>query len=165
MIRALLPASLVLLTACAGDAGAGGPSLLPRPVEQQTFEEPAPAAATPVLPDPALDSAIAGMVARRTASSAAFAAADRRIAAALAAGSRAAVGSDAWLDAQTALAALDEERASILAVLSELEQLAIARATEGRPPYPALEATLTDTRAEAERIAALAARRKAALPL
>lgn len=164
MIRVLPLVPLLLATACAGTADRG-PSLLPRAVEDQSFDEPAAAPAPAATPDPALDKSIADLAARRVAATAAFAAADRQVAAALGKGARAAVGSDAWLDAQTALAALDEERATMLAVLTELEELAIARAADGKPPYPALDAARIDTEVEVDRITAIVAQRKAALPL
>jgi hypothetical protein len=164
MNRLLLLAPLLSITSCASGPESG-PSLLPRAVEEQTFDEPAAPPAPAAAPDPALDRQIADLVTRRGAASTAFAAADRQVAAALRSGARAPVGSDAWLDAQTALAALDEERATLLAVVTDLEQLAIARAADGKPPYPALDAARIDSEAELDRIAAIVAERKAALPL
>ena len=49
------------------------------------------------------------------------------------------VGSDAWLDAQTALAELDGYRAESTAAVSTLDELAIARASNAQPAYPALD--------------------------
>ncbi|MES2755364.1 MAG: hypothetical protein V4659_11930 [Pseudomonadota bacterium] len=164
MTRAL-PLLIVTLAVvgCTRDQGQI-PSLLPRDIEARSDAEPVREAAV-ASPDPALDAEIAGLIAARDKASSAFAAADRTATARLAAGANAAVGSDAWLDAQTALAALDEHRAALLGVLTDLEQLAIARAGEGKPGYPALEAARVDTDAEVDRVTALVAQRKATLPL
>ena len=50
-----------------------------------------------------------------------------------------AVGSDHWLDAQTALAELDTYRSDLSAMLTDVEQLAIDRAAAGEPDYPGVE--------------------------
>lgn len=161
----LIPLALVLtLVACTGPAGSG-PSLLPRAVEKQSFDEPAPAPAPVATPDPALDTRIAGILADRMDAATDFAEADKRLSVPLAAGARAKVGSDAWLDAQTALTELDDARGRIADALTGLEQLAIARAATGEPPYPALEAARTETEAQVDRITAIVAARKRALPL
>ena len=104
-------------------------------------------------------------VARRADAVKTFADADRRAATLIAAGARAKPGSDAWLDAQVSLGALDTERANIISVQTELEETAIARATEGQPPYPALERAQAETKAALDAIDATLAKRKAALPL
>lgn len=161
MIRPV--AALLLLAGCATQ-DISAPSLLPRAIESRSDAE--PTRSVPVAtPDPALDAEIAGLIARRAKASAEFAAADRTASARLGAGARAAVGSDAWLDAQTALAALDTPRADLLAVITEFEQLAIARAAAGQPAYPALDAARVETDAELGRVSALVAERKARLPL
>ncbi len=164
MIRIAPLAVLLTMTGCASVAD-NSPSLLPRAVENQSFDEPAAPPAPAATPEAALDKAIIDLTARRQAATAEFGLAEKRVQAALARGGKAAVGSDPWLDAQTALAALDEKRATMLAVLTELEELAIARAAENKPPYPALDAARTDTEAESDRISAIVAERKAALPL
>jgi hypothetical protein len=75
---------------------------------------------------------------------------------------KAAAGSDAWLDAQTALATLDGLRAETLEGLTGLEQLASERAAALLAEYPALDAAIAtvrkDTDEQARRIAALQAR-------
>lgn len=161
----LLPLTFVFLPlAGCSTADVSAPSLLPREIETRSEaepERPVPVAA----PDPALDAEIAGLAARRNKAIADFATADRVAAARLNAGARAAVGSDAWLDAQTALAALDTPRADLLAVVTELEQLAIARAAAGQPAYPGLETVKGETDTELARITALVEQRKARLPL
>ena len=102
---------------------------------------------------------------RRARAVADFAEADRAASGLLGAGARATVGSDAWLDAQTALAGLDTPRADLLAVVTDLEQLAIARAAAGQPPYPALQTAQAEAEADLARITALVSARKARLPL
>lgn len=165
MIRRAAPLAALLLTAACAAGPGDGPSLLPRAAEKQSFDEPAAPPAPVATPDASLDRKIADLIAERSRASAEFAAADKRVAAQLAAGAKAAPGSDAWLDAQTALGALDAERATIQSVLTDLEQLAIERAGAGQPPYPALEAARVDTDAEADRVSAIVATRKAQLPL
>lgn len=164
MIRSL-PATVALavLGGCATQ-DVSAPSLLPRPIESRSDAE--PVRPEPVAtPDPTLDAEIAGLIARRDKAAQDFAAADRVAAARVNAGARAAVGSDAWLDAQTALAALDTPRADLVAVVTELEELAIARATAGQPPYPALETAKTETDAVLARITTTMDERKARLPV
>ncbi len=165
MNRPIVPFVLLLaLSACASPAGSG-PSLLPRAAEKQSFDEPAATPDPLATPDPALTTKIAGIVADRIDASTAFAEADKRFASQLAAGAKAKVGSDAWLDAQTALTELDAARGTMADALTELEQLAIARAAAGEPPYPALETARTETEAEVARVTTIVNARKQALPL
>ena len=161
MTRAV-PLALLIVTGCAAGPG---PSLLPRAVEQQSFDEPAVAPAPAVAPDPVLDQAIAELVARRIEARTEFEAADKAVAAQLAAGAKAAPGSDAWLDAQTAIGALDTARADVLNVATGLDALATARAAALQRPYPALESARAETDAELTRISGVLAARKTALPL
>ena len=161
----LLPASVALglLAGCATQ-DVSAPSLLPRPIESRSDAE--PVRPEPVAtPDPKLDAEIAGLTVRRDRAAQDFATADRVAAARLSAGARAAIGSDAWLDAQTALAALDTPRADLVAVVGELEDLAIARATAGEPAYPALETAKTEADALLARITTEMEARKARLPV
>src|SRR3546814_14135925 len=51
----------------------------------------------------------------------------------------AAPGTDSWLDAQVALAGLDDDRATSLAILSDLDQRAVDPGITGALAYPALE--------------------------
>lgn len=138
MLRTLLAAaSLVAAAGCAGPDGVY-PSLAPRAVEKQGFDEPEAPAATPVVADPSLDRRIAELDGRlRTVASGfagAAAEADRKAGAAR---GRPA-GSEPWLEAQTALAALDDWRAQASALETDVEQLGIARAETLAPAYPAL---------------------------
>jgi hypothetical protein len=137
MTRALAFGFALLAGGCAADTGTY-PSLAPRLVERLGFEEPDPAAPQAAAPDTALDQAVAraseALNSARSDFDAAAATAER--AAARARG--AAAGSEPWIEAQTALAQLDIVRAATSAAVSDLEQLAIERATTLAPPYPAL---------------------------
>ncbi|TPG43223.1 hypothetical protein EAH79_05330 [Sphingomonas koreensis] len=149
--------SLFALAACASDGG-GYPSLAPRPIESRSDALP-PAPAAVATPDAGLDKTLASLGADLDSTGRHFdtaaTAAKRLVAAARASG----VGSDAWLDAQTALAELDGARADSVATLSTLDELAIDRANKLQPIYPALEtlhaAAQRQTDDETARIAAL----------
>ena len=135
-LAALLP--LLALAACA-TGGGDYPSLAPRPIERQadvTPEKPAPVA----TPDAELDSTLAGIDKDLKAADVAFAPAEDKARGLVSAAAAAGVGSDAWLDAQTALAELDGDRAQSTAALARLDELAIARARALQPAYPALQA-------------------------
>lgn len=137
------------------------PSLLPRPIESRSdaVETPPPAVATP---DPALDSRMTEL--RRALDDAGrgfdtgYARADRL--ANSARGSRA--GSDAWLDAQIALAELDVLRTDTRLAIADLEQLEADRALELAPDYPGLAALIATAKAQEarqnDRIASVEAR-------
>lgn len=140
----------VLLAGCARD-DAVYPSLAPRSVERLGFEEPERPAPPPVAPDPKLDVEIAAATARLNKASADFSRAARQAQAAAGRARGATAGSEAWIDAQTALGALDAVRAETSEALTDLEQLAIARATALAPEYPALEAAQTRAQGELER--------------
>lgn len=151
MRRSFFLAALIvpigMLAACT-TTDEGYPSLLPRPIETRDDTEPArpdPVAA----PDSALDTRIAQ---KRTA---AADAAKRFQVAAIAAESRVAVargvavGSEAWVAAQTALADLDAVRGETVELVTALEQEAAARAQAGTPAYPALDAAIDEIAARA----------------
>jgi hypothetical protein len=140
MKHALSLAVLTLwLGGCAGADTARYPSLLPRPIESRSDAEPAVAPPAPVVADPALDGKLADYAASLDKTEKAFApAADHAEALARAAHGDA-VGSDHWLDAQTALAQLDTYRSDLSAMLTDVEQIAIDRAAAGQPDYPAVE--------------------------
>ena len=74
------------------------------------------------------------------------------------------IGSDAWLDAQTGLATLDQRRAETNAIVSDLAEAGSARAATLARPYPALEALEARAEAEASRQGAALGRLQAALP-
>lgn len=136
------------------------PSLLPRPIETQSLAEPErpPVVATP---DPALDARIASVTATLQAGNQRFAAAAQDAEAKVAVARGVREGSDAWLDAQTALSTLESLRAPTLTTLAELEAMATERGTAGKPPYPALDSAVAAAdamaSAQADRIGALEA--------
>lgn len=154
----------LLLAGCATADEGGYPSLGPRAVERTGFEEPAVAAPAPVTADPALDAKLAEVAGRLDAVAKGYATdAGRAEAAARVAGART-VGSEAWLTAQTALAALDDWRAQASGLTTDLEALAGEREGSVGTPYPALDALRTRAAAEADREAAGIASLSARLP-
>ncbi|MBO9622833.1 MAG: hypothetical protein J7500_08980 [Sphingomonas sp.] len=115
------------------------PSLLPRPIESQSFAE--PERPVPVAtPDAALDSQIAEITASLDANNQKFVAAAQDAEAKVAVARGVAPGSEAWLTAHAALSALESLRAPTLNALSELDRLILDRGKAGEPPYPALAA-------------------------
>ncbi len=161
-IAAPLALALLLLGGCTRDTAAY-PSLAPRAVEKLGFAEPE-VAVEAAKPDPALDARIAtlGQSLEAIARGASADAAKAEAAAARARGK--AVGSDAWLDAQTALARLDDWRAQASSLLTDVDQAASDRAAAQAPEYPALTALRDRVAAEAERQAATIDRIQATLP-
>ena len=130
---------MLSLDGCAGADTAHYPSLLPRPIESRSDAEPVAAPPAAAVADPALDAKLAEYRASLDKTAKAFApAADHAEAAARAAQGQA-VGSDHWLDAQTALAELDTYRSDLSAMLTDVEQLAIDRVAAGQPDYPGVE--------------------------
>jgi hypothetical protein len=136
------------------------PSLAVRPVEKQGFAEPT---AKPVVlrPDPALDARIAEITRQLDTVEGEFAKAHDQAKSRAAQARGQAVGSDAWLAAQTELATLDEIRARGSAILTEVDDLAIKRAATLEPDYPSLvalreRATVLTTR-QSDQIKALSA--------
>jgi hypothetical protein len=159
----LAPAAALTLGACAGGPVEQYPSLAHRPVEELGFAEPVVEAAV-AAPDPALDGQIAQLETRLQTIAAGF---DRDATAAAQAGAAArgrAVGSEAWLSAQSALAELDDWRAQGSALAAEADALAIARARALQPPYPALAEATKTVQAEIERQAGEIARLSALTP-
>lgn len=155
--RAALLLATIPLAGCTV-ANDGYPSLLPRPIESR--DEAEPVRPDPVaMPDAALDTRIAQ---RREA---AATAARRFQEAAIAAESRiavargVAVGSEAWIAAQSALAELDSIRGETVQLVSDLEEEASQRAQAGTPAYPALDAAIAEiggmATSQAERAKAL----------
>lgn len=160
MKRFFAPLTLsILITACASPDAY--PSLLPRGSERGGFEEPAAPPPVAVAADPALDARIAAVGRKATDAATRFDAAATKAERTVIAASGAATGSDAWLDAQTALADLDVLRAESLEGLTDLEQLASERALALTAAYPALDAAVATARTsvneQAKRIAALQA--------
>ena len=146
---------------CAAQTAGRYPSLLPRAIESRSDAEPE---TTAVLaePDPTVDAALSDLRKTVETTIADFAkaaqSADRLASAAKGDG----VGGERWIAAQTALAELDGYRATLSSAVTDLDALALNRAAEGKPDYPALTA-LHDTAQtavdeQAARIAAIAAR-------
>lgn len=141
----LLPAPILLapiLLAALSLAGCAAPttrfpSLLPRAIE--TRSDAAPELVLPIAePEPTTDAALDALRATLDRTVADFApAADR--ADKLAATARGdAVGGERWIAAQSALADLDVYQATVSATLADIDALALARAADGKPDYPAL---------------------------
>ncbi|MBO9713766.1 hypothetical protein [Sphingomonas sp.] len=118
------------------------PSLLPRPIESQGFDEPTPPPPQPVAPDAALDKAMADADAQLDSATKDFTAAAQRAEALVAVARGVPAGSDAWLDAQVALGELDQRREAANALLTGLQERSTERGLAGQPPYPALEALI-----------------------
>ena len=160
--RSLVLLSL-LLGACSRDA-TSYPSLAKRPVEAMDFADPPAPPEQPIVADPALDARIAALQTRlRSVASGFDADATKADRLARAAGART-VGSDAWLDAQTALAGLDDWRAQATAVAADAEAAGAERAATLAPAYPALETLQQAATVETGREGAAIERLQAALP-
>jgi hypothetical protein len=158
MIRWFAPFLLAAsLAGCTSGGSDGFPSLAPRATETRGFDEPTPAPATPVRPDPALDARIAEVRARLAERERQVGAARARAESQVTAAKGAAVGSERWLDAQVALGELDVAMSGGGEAVTTLEQLAADRGVAGEPPYPALDAALADARAAQEASAAATA--------
>jgi hypothetical protein len=156
------PALLLILPGCTRDTTAY-PSLAPRAVEKLGFAEPE-VAVVAAKPDPALDARIAAFAAQLDTIAKGFAADAAR---AQAAGARARgkpVGSDPWLDAQTALAQLDDWRAQTSSLLTDVDQVASERAAALLPDYPALPPLRERVAAESARQGETIDRLQAVLP-
>lgn len=165
MIRSSpLIAAALLVTGCAAGGTGDYPSLAPRATEKLGFAEPDAPAPTPVAADPALDASLAAIATRLAAVTQGFTrdSAKAELAARRAKGQ--AVGSEAWLDAQAALATLDDWRAQASAVATDLDQLASDRAATLAADYPALTELRAQAQAEVDRQAATIARLQASLP-
>jgi len=151
----------LLIGGCAGADTAHYPSLLPRPIEARSDAEPVTPPPAPVAADPAIDAKLASWAASLDKTDKAFGPAADRAEAAARAAQGGAVGSDPWLDAQTALAELDTYRSDLSAIMTDIEQLAIDRAAAGQPDYPGLETLRDKVKAaldgETARIAAIQA--------
>ena len=147
----LLPlAALPLTASCARDNGTY-PSLAQRPAEKRGFAEPEAPPTAPIAADPTLDARIATIQATLATIVTGF---DRDAAKATAGAARSGartIGSDAWLDAQTALASLDDWRAQASSLATDADGLASARAATLAPPYPAVERVRTAAAAEVAR--------------
>jgi hypothetical protein len=162
-LRAALCTLPLLATACAEQTSGRFPSLLPRAIESRSDAE--PMAAVPVAtPDPALDAMIAKTLAAVATTKRDFAATAARTDAAAKRAKGDQVGGERWIEAQTALAELDVFRATSLGLVTDLEEAALARAADGKPPYPTLEAAQASAQAELEAESAHIRQLQASLP-
>lgn len=130
------------------------PSLAPRAVERVGFTEPVRPVAV-ATPDPALDADIARLRGTLATVTAGFAADAAKAQAAADRARGAAPGSDPWLEAQTALAQLDDWRAQSSSLLTDVETRASERAGKLLPAYPALDALRETIAAENAKQAAM----------
>ena len=161
----LRPLTAVVFLATAGCAGTNTtfPSLAPRAVEKRGLEEPALQPAAAVAADPSLDREIGELDTRLRSIEEGFAKAAAEAERKGNAARGRATGTEPWLEAQTALAALDDWRAQASALATDVEQLAITRAAALAPAYPALTALGDRAEAEAARQAETIARIQAML--
>lgn len=143
-------ALLLLAGGCARDADSF-PSLRPRAAEKLSFDEPARSAPAPVQADPVLDARIADQAKRLASVVSGFDADAAKAERAAAAARGQPVGAEAWLDAQSALATLDDWRAQTSALVTDVEQLSVERAATLAAPYPALADLSERTEAELAR--------------
>ncbi|TCP66952.1 hypothetical protein [Sphingomonas sp. PP-CE-1G-424] len=155
--------ALVLATGACSQDRTSYPSLGARPIEKLGFAEPAVKAAV-AAPDPALDAEIATLSGKLDAIATGFAR-DAAKAETLARTARgAAVGSEPWIAAQTALAGLDDWRAQSSSLVTDMESRATDRAATLQPDYPALATIRNKAQAEADRQGATIARIQASIP-
>ena len=155
--------AIPVLAGCARD-DAAYPSLAARAAEERGFAEPAVVAPPPATADPALDAKLAGASGRLDVIVKGFAADLARAEQASGAAGAGKVGSEGWVAAQTALAALDDGRAQTGAIVTELDGLARERIASTGAPYPALDALRARADADATRQAEAIARVGAKLP-
>ncbi len=154
---------LVMLAAagCAAQTSGRYPSLLPRATEARSDAEPEVAIAL-VEPDLTVDAALPEL--RRTIETniAEFATSAQTAERLANAAQGDPVGGDRWIAAQTALAELDGHRATLSSAVTDLDALALNRAAEGKPEYPALTALHATAQAafdeQAARISAISDR-------
>lgn len=155
--------ALSCLPGCASD-DASYPSLAPRAAEGRGFAEPAVAPPAPVVADPALDARLATLGGRLNTVVKGFDADAARAERAVAVRGAATPGSEAWVAAQSALAALDDWRAQAGEVATEVDAAARERAETAGTPYPPLDALRQRAEAETERQAAAIATLSARAP-
>ena len=152
------------LAGCARDTE-NYPSLSPRAVEKLGFAEPEPDAAPVAFKaDPALDATIADDRRQLATIASGFAEAATRSETAVRGARGRAVGSDAWLEAQTSLASLDDYRAQASSLATDVDTLITNRAAELAPVYPGLAELRSQVQAEADKQGATIDRLQATLP-
>jgi hypothetical protein len=126
---ATLPLALAL-AGCAGGSPSNYPSLAPRPIEQLSLAEPTrPAPPAPVASAEATDR-FAPQIAKAHEADARFRKTMQEERPALVKGRSAAVGTDAWTDAQEALTRIETARGGLAQVLADLDAARNAPDTE-----------------------------------
>lgn len=135
LARLLLPfaAGLAVLAGCSDRSGY--PSLGVRPIERTAAAEPVTDAGVPPGADAVRDARAATLTAEAVTSDAAFAGAAAGSCRTVVAGLRASEGSEAWLSAQQALAALDAARGATRAAAAELDQMLIDANGDAGPTF------------------------------
>lgn len=141
-MRFILLLSLTALAGCTETTGRY-PSLLPRPIESTSLAEPERPAVV-ATPDAGLDKRIAEIRAGLAEGIKAFNAGAQDAEAKIAVSRGLPQGSEAWLQAQVAMGSLAELRRPAVSALSDLEELATQRGVDGLPPYPALNAAVSE---------------------
>jgi len=134
LARSIAILSLLLVGACATGGDGGYPDLGPRAIEGRLDTVPP---ATPDLPPPPppaaeLSARIGQLVAQAKSADAAFQASLEEARAAVAKARGAAVSSEAWVAAQTALSALEADGALATDALADLDALVIGHADASR---------------------------------
>jgi hypothetical protein len=126
-------ALIVALLPSACETPADPPSLLPRAIEKQSTAMPVAPFLRPPSAKPA-DAALMAQLQRfltdARAADADFSALERRNAATLSAGQRAADGSEAWISAEMVRSALEVVRQRSANALADVDSLAVARAEQ-----------------------------------
>ncbi|MHA6723142.1 hypothetical protein [Sphingomonas sp. RS2018] len=161
-VLALPFAVLLPLIACTSER-ASAPSLAHRAVEDGSFAEPTRPVAV-ATPDATLDATIAARSAAVDTAVRGFETSVRAIEPRILRGAKAREGSEAWLDAQSAVGELGQARSAVDTALAALEELAIARESSLAPRYPALVAALTSAQAKVDAVEATENRLRARLP-
>lgn len=160
MNRALL-FTMLALAGCSQDTIVY-PSLAERPAEKRGFAEPEVPLAAPLQMDPELDARLQRLRSQLDEIAKGFDTDVRRADRLVAAASGRAVGSDPWLNAQTALAGLDDWRAQASSLTIDVEGLAAERAATLTPAYPGInelrDAAAAETRRQDEVIKRLQVR-------
>ena len=164
MKRTLPLTCLALLCGCAEQSTGRYPSLLPRPIEATSVADPESPPPAAVVADPTLDAKLATLKATLSESVTAFAPAAERAEKAAVAAKGLPAGSEGWITAQSALAELDGYRANTSAAVTDIEDLAIGRATAGEPDYPGIETLRTEGNAQLQAQSARIAAIQAMLP-
>ncbi len=133
LLRTLASSALLVLAGCATTGDDGYPDLGPRAVEGRLDTVPPEAVALPPAPPPAADLAgrIAQLAEQAQAAQQRFDAALPATQAAVTNARGAAVSSEAWVVAQSAVSALESERGPVDVALAETDALIIARADSG----------------------------------